>query len=258
MVVLDNLEQGTQEWLIARAGRITASRAAEFSAPASLSPFPDIEIIKEGKVNRCEYNGKVYEHTRKTDLQNMVRLDLPKVYSDMRNGYMHELIGQVCTGMIKEQARFKQADWGHEYEEVARAAFAFKSGLEVSEVGFIYKDDQKRAGISPDGIVGNFEAGLELKCPFDTKYHIEFLVSEKIKPEYIEQCQFSMWVTGFSKWYFGSYDPRMTKLEKRMHYVEILRDESFMKKYDDAYSVFIKEMDDKLKSIGFKFSNIYA
>ena len=258
MVVLENLEQGSKEWLIARAGRITASRAADFSAPPSLAPFPSVEIYKEGKVNKCTYNGCEYQHTSKAELQKIVRFNLPRVFAESRNGYMHELIGQVCTGEIKEQVRFKQSEWGHENEDIARAAFSFKSGLDVSEVGFIYKDDQERAGISPDGIVGDFEAGLEIKCPFDTRYHIDFLVSEKIKPEYIEQCQFSMWVTGFKRWYFASFDPRIKAADKKLHYVAIERDDLFMKKYDDAYNEFINEMDNKLESIGFKFEDIYG
>lgn len=255
MVILDNLEQGTREWLEARAARITASRADNFSAPAGLAPMPDVKITKEGKLNRCEFNGVVYEHTNKLELQKMVRESLPRVYPEMRNGYMHELIGQVCTGEIKEQASFKQADWGHENEEFARDIFAFQTGLEVKQVGFIYKDSEQRAGISPDGIIESELAGLEIKCPWDTKWHIDFILAEKIKPEYIEQCQFSMWVTGYKKWYFASYDPRMKS--KRLHHVTIDRDEEFMKKYDDAYSVFIKEMDEKLESIGFTFNDIY-
>ena len=256
MVILENLEQGTLEWLQARAARITASRAADFSAEPNLAPIPDVEITKEGKVNRCEFDGKLYEHTSKVELQKMVRKSLPRVYSEMRNGYMHELIGQVCTGEIKEQASFKQAEWGHENEEFARDIFAFQTGLEVKQVGFIYKDDDQRAGISPDGIIESELAGLEIKSPWDTKWHIDFILAEKIKTEYIEQCQFSMWVTGYKKWYFASYDPRMKK--QRLHYATIERDESFMKKYDDAYSVFIKEMDEKLKSIGFEFKDIYT
>lgn len=256
MVIIEGLEQGTTEWLHARAARITASRAAEFSSQPSLAPFPDVKITKEGKVNYCLFDGVTYEHTSKLELQKMVRESLPRVYSEMRNGYMCELIGQVCTGEIKEQASFKQAEWGHENEEFARDIFAFQTGLEVKQVGFIYKDDDQRAGISPDGIIESELAGLEIKSPWDTKWHIDFILAEKIKPEYIEQCQFSMWVTGYKRWYFASYDPRMKA--KRLHYVTIDRDEEFMKKYDEAYTVFISEMDKKLASIGFNFSDIYT
>ena len=116
MIILDDLEQGTTEWLIARLAVITASRAAEFSQPPSLAPMPDVEIVKDGKINRCEFKGQVFEHSNKLELAKLVRASLPPVYSDMRNGYMNELIGQVCTGEIKEQVKFKQAEWGHENE----------------------------------------------------------------------------------------------------------------------------------------------
>ena len=256
MIIIENLEQGTVEWLKARAARITASRAADFSAEPNLAPMPDVKITKEGKVNYCIFNGVTYEHTSKLELQKMIRESLPKVYPDMRNGYLHELIGQVCTGEIKEQVPFKQAEWGHENEDIARSIFEFETGKEVRQVGFIYNDDQQRAGISPDGLVVGEDSGLEIKCPWDTKWHIDFILAEKIKPEYIEQCQFSMWVTGYKQWYFASYDPRMRA--KRLHYVTIERDESFMKKYDLAYGNFINEMDEKLKKIGFEFNDIYT
>ena len=258
MVVVEGLEQGTKEWLMARAGRITASRAAEFSMGMNLAPFPsDAVIVKNGKVNQCVYNGSVFEDTVKTNVVNAVRESLPGVYPDMRNTYMSELIAQVCTGEIKEQAKFKQAEWGHENEDIARSILAFRLGVEIDEVGFIYKDEGKRAGISPDGIIKELSAGCEIKCPFDSRHHIDFLLAEKIKPEYIEQCQFSMWVTGFDKWYFASYDPRIRAAEHRLKYVIVERDESFMKKYDSAYKAFIKEMDEKLELIGFKFEDIY-
>lgn len=256
MIIIEGLEQGTTEWLKARAARITASRAAEFSSQPSLAPLPDVKITKEGKVNYCLFDSVTYEHTSKIELQKMIRESLPRVYSDMRNGYLHELIGQVCTCEIKEQVPFKQAEHGHENEDIARSIFEFETGKEVRQVGFIYKDDDQRAGISPDGLIVGEDSGLEIKCPWDTKWHIDFILAEKIKPEYIEQCQFSMWVTGYKSWYFASYDPRMKS--KRLHYVTIERDEEFMKKYDEAYTVFIREMDKKLESIGFKFSDIYA
>jgi hypothetical protein len=64
-----------------------------------------------------------------------------------------------------------------------------------------------------------------------------------------------MWVTGYKKWHFASYDPRMKS--KRLHYVTIERNQEFMNKYDEAYKTFIKEMDEKLESIGFTFNDIY-
>ena len=36
---------------------------------------------------------------------------------------MHELIGQVCTGLVPESVSFKQAEWGHMNEELAHDAY---------------------------------------------------------------------------------------------------------------------------------------
>ena len=75
-----DIEQGSEEWLWHRAGVITASRAHD--------------IIKTGKAKGS--------------------------YSESRKAYMLELIAQVCTGQVPEQSSFKQAEWGHENEPLAR------------------------------------------------------------------------------------------------------------------------------------------
>lgn len=254
MQIITNVEQGSADWLALRLGVATASRAAEFSMESKLASFPsDISIKKNGKVNSCLYRGKEYSDTNKINLQNTIRELLPREYPDMRNGYIYELAAEVCTAQCKEQGKFKQTEWGHEYEDAARATFELVTGLEVETVSFIYKDENKRFGISPDGLIKGQKCGLELKCPFDSKVFVEFVAGGKIKPEYIEQCQFSMWVTGFDAWYFASYDPRMNC--SNLHYVKIERDESYMKKYDRAQTEFIRDMDNVLNKMGVNYGD---
>ena len=57
---------------------------------------------------------------------------------------------------------------GNELEPQARGYYAFDSGLEVKEVGFI-TNDEKTAGCSPDSLVGD-EGLLEIKCPLEQKF----------------------------------------------------------------------------------------
>jgi hypothetical protein len=78
--------------------------------------------------------------------------------------------------------------------------------------------------------------------------HIDFILNGIVKPEYITQCQFSMWVCGFDEWDFTSYHPMMkTKLT---HFVTIKRDSELMKYFDEEVPRFVSEMDEKLKQIG--------
>ena len=254
MIIVDYIEQGTPEWHFARGGVVTASRASEYSSEPKLAPMPDdADYSKEGKTHRFTYDGKVYEGGNKAELITSVRESLPPVYGDMRQSYMAELVAHIATGLIPEEMSFKQCEWGKAYEDEARLFFELETGLDVEEVGFIYRDKDKRFGLSPDGLIKGSKIGLELKCPFTTKVFIEFATCDKIKKEYVEQCQYSMWVTGYDGWYFANYDPRVKS--KKLHYVFIERDESYMKKYDNAEKAFISDMDKMLNKLGLVYGS---
>ena len=252
MIIIDQIDQGTDDWHRARAGVITASRASEFSSEAKLAPMPDnANYVKIGKEHQYLLNDISYTGTNKTDLQNEMRATLPPVYGDMRQGYMAELVAQIATGLIPEQMSFKQCEWGHDHEDQARAFFELEHNVDVTVPAFIYRDKEKRFGISPDGLITGKKIGLELKCPFTSKVFVEFATCDKIKKEYIEQCQYSMWVTGYEAWYFANYDPRIKT--KKMHWVLIERDQVFMDKYDEAEKNFTRDMDLMLNKLDLTF-----
>lgn len=175
-------------------------------------------------------------------------------YSAERKTLMMELVGQICTGIVPEDINFKQAAWGHENEPYAREAFEAKHFESVEQCGFIYKDESLRCGISPDGITDTF--GLEIKNPWTTPVHLATLLDGDIKPEYITQMQYSMWVTGYKQWWFCSYDHRMRgKPENRLHDILIERDPEYMERFDVEIPKFISEMDEILGKLGFVFGD---
>ena len=252
MIVIRDIEQSSDDWFRLKAGVISASRAAEFSSEPKLAPMPDdFKHTKEGKVNVISWGDKYLTGTSKSALVQEMRESLPPVYGDMRQGYMAELVGQIATGELPEQMSFKQCEWGNEHEDSARALFELELGVDVEVPAFIYKDESKRFGISPDGLIVGKKIGLELKCPYTTKVFVEFATCDKIKKEYIEQCQYSMWVTGYEAWYFANYDPRIKG--KNLHWVLIERDQAFMDKYDEAAKNFTKDMDSMLEKMGLEF-----
>lgn len=175
---------------------------------------------------------------------------LAKKGTATREGYISELIAQIATGEMAE-INGPALRWGKEQEQSARSAYEFETGAVVSEVGFIYTND-KRAGCSPDGIIESLK-GVEIKCPFTSKVHVDFLAMEKIKLEYIYQVQFSMWVTGFESWDFCSFDPRFKKHLLKIHTIQ--RDEELMKRFDIEVPAFIAEMDAVLEKIGVSFGD---
>lgn len=253
MIVINDIEQGTDDWFILKAGVISASRASEFSTESKLAPMPEATYEKAGKVHVYHYGHGTFEGTNKVEVQNEIRATLPAVYGDMRQGYMAELVGQIVTGLLPDEMSFKQCEWGNDHEDSARALFELELGVDVEVPAFIYKDDTKRCGVSPDGLIVGKKIGLELKCPFTTKVFVEFAACDKIKKEYIEQCQYSMWVTGYEGWYFANYDPRIKT--KNLHWVLIDRDQAYMDKYDLAFVNFTKDMDVMLDKLDMKFGD---
>jgi len=165
-----------------------------------------------------------------------------------RQTYMAELVAQVATGIFPE-VNAKPLQWGKDHEASARSAYELETGDIVDEVPFIFGGNELRFGISVDGIVRGKGKGLELKCPSNSATHINFLCFDEIKPEYIAQVQFSMWVTGAKQWDFASYDPRMKKNMLKIKTIE--RDDKLMLTFSKLMPEFIKDMDLALLRAGF-------
>lgn len=208
------IEQGTDEWLRHRAGCITASRA--------------YDIIKPGRSK-----GSV---------------------SEARNTYMMELIAQVCTGHVQESVRFKQAEYGHEHEPLAREAYEAREFEVVETCGLVYRDNSLRCAVSPDGITD--DRGIEIKCPFTTAVHIDTLINGIIKPEYVAQYQYCMWATGLERWDFVSFDPRMRgPAENRLFVKSFTPDADMFARFEEEVPKFIADMDEQLDKLGFKYGD---
>lgn len=179
---------------------------------------------------------------------------LAKQGSATRDGYMAVLIGEIATGapLDGSMPSGRAIEWGNENEGAARECYSFMSGDAVSSFPFVYSDGM-RCGCSPDGLIKSKQKGIEIKCPYNTRYHIELLVDGRMKNEYMDQVQYSMWVTGANEWEFCSYDPRMKA--NIIKYMTVERSDKHMKLFDDAVPQFLLEMDRKMQLIGLKFGD---
>ncbi len=85
---------------------------------------------------------------------------------------------------------------GNQLEPEARGFYAFDTGLEVKEVGFI-TNDEKTAGCSPDSLVGD-DGLLEIKCPLEQKFIdcFEAVYEGKCPADYIIQVQAQIYISG--------------------------------------------------------------
>ena len=124
MIILD-IEQGTDEWMRARAGIPSASNFSRILSPT-------------GKPS-----------TQATD------------YADELAGELwHRSLG---TFQPEGSHSTDWMDRGQRLEAEAREAFAFMNDVDVQQVGFCLHDSRE-FGCSPDGLVGD-DSGLEIKCP---------------------------------------------------------------------------------------------
>lgn len=268
-------EQGTYDWHYHRMGVVTASNAAKFAVMPMAAPMPDSNSYshaKIGKVNHYVFKDEwldilgqlEFEGTNKTLIEGEIRSRLPPVYTEGRNTYMCDLAGQVNTGEVQDQGNFKACEWGKEHEPAACQALERELMLECGDLNiqilhpsFIYRDEYQHFGISPDGVLNVLyngkTAGVELKCPKNPGIFVDFVTADKIKQEYMDQCQFSMWVTGYDQWIFAKYDPRSAKI--KLHKVIIERDPEYMAKYDSCEPKFISDMDEKLKKMKVEFGD---
>lgn len=252
------IEQGTDEWFRHKLGVIGASTAHLVLMEDRLPPMPKnikIEPTDKRGVNRVVIGKKEFFGTSAA-CKLFVRQSLPPIIPEGRDGYLDKLIGQVCTGSPGEMSNFKQAEWGHENEILARNAYEAMKMTNITEAGVIYKDQSLRCAISPDGLDMDAKRGLEIKSPWTTQVHIATLRRGIIKPEYLIQCQYSMWVTGWKEWDFCSYDNRMNgKVENRLKTIMQKRDNKIMDQFDERVPKFLKKMDEALEQLGFAFGD---
>lgn len=174
-------------------------------------------------------------------------------------GYVYELCTEISTKAPSRSAVFsaKPTEHGNEFEPLARERFQSITEKKVDQVGFLYKDQGMRVGISPDGIIYDEGVGLELKCPWGPEAHWEFidtgLIPAKDSDSWKKQVQMSMWVSGCEQWYFGTFEPEMTK--KGLMYGLFDRDEKMMKQFDERIPQLIHDVDTLLERAGYKFGD---
>ena len=109
------------------------------------------------------------------------------------------------TGTSQERSFTTQAmQDGIDREPEAVRLYQAKSGNLVDPMGFI-EHDTLGAGYSPDGVVGDFEGLIEVKCP-EPAAHLEYLGGH-IPANYLAQINHGFWITGALWCDFVSYQP---------------------------------------------------
>jgi len=156
--------------------------------------------------------------------------------SKSREAYIAQLLAEHFLGEPVEE--FYGTEWterGQALEPDAFSYYAFTNDADPKKVGFIYRDEDRHVGCSPDGLVGD-PGLLELKCPMPGT-HLLYLAQGVVPNKYSSQVQGQLWVTGREWCDFMSYHPGLPPFIVRAY-----PDEKYQAALDAAMPQFVEEM----------------
>jgi hypothetical protein len=213
-------EQRTPEWFTARAGVLTASEARDMLA----------KPLKSGGEPAC-----------RRDLRVQKALEL-------------------LTGKPAEESGFVSFDMkrGAELEPEARGAYEASTGALVQSVGFL-RHVSLPIGCSPDGIVGDYDGGLELKCPKQATHWGYWQLDGAVPADYKPQIVHSLLVSGLPWWDFGSYHPDFPE-PLRLYRVRVIREDiaKELVAHEMIVTMFWREVQRELDAMRAKLAGVGA
>lgn len=170
-----HVEQGTEEWLSLRVGKMTASNFGKI--------MPTDSAIKRGD----------------------------KSFSDTAKKYLYEVASEILTGESAESGFMNDAmRWGNDMEPIARDSISEFMKLDIRECGFY--ELSPVIGDSPDGLFTGGSGVLEIKCPYSSAIHLQnFNDHAQFWKKHRWQVIGHMLCTGDHSGLLVSFDPRMPK-----------------------------------------------
>ena len=241
------MEQKTDEWYLARRGKITASEC--YLLLANHKEQMTDEELAEYKAD----NPKSRVTTKEVPFSDGTFTYLNKKVAEYfmpDNAYLEYI--------EMNQLRNKAVEHGQFWESDARQRYMDVTGYEVYEVGFIpLEGSEKFCGGSPDGIVRYMNGIIEIKCPLNPEVHQDYLLLEKpedlkeLKPQYYAQIQMNIMVTGSEFGDFVSFDPR-TSASKQLKVLRCPKDNEMCKTLSERVELaknYYKERMERLDNI---------
>jgi len=163
--------------------------------------------------------------------------------STSATGYMNQLLAEFLVGGPVDQ--IEQNHWmerGSDMEAQARQAYSLVSDTDVQEVGFVFRDESRMTGCSPDGLIGD-DGVWECKCP-KASTMVEYMLGGKLPSKYVPQVQGQLWVTGRQWTDFFAYHPDLPPFRIRVE-----RDAEYCKLLEIAIYKFITQMGKKREEL---------
>ena len=180
--------------------------------------------------------------------------------------YRAQLLGEWLAGpegwrTIRDDEDFitrpMSRGWMLQPEALAFYQFQSQHEVDVEEVGFVYADEHRLWGCSPDGLVLNVGqtggshviGGIEIKCRL-TKQHMKFMMTGEVPTSARGQLQGSMLCCQTDWWDYEEFHPQLHGRIERVH-----RDEKYIAALSAAIAQFTEQLlEDReaLKARGFQ------
>ncbi len=155
----------------------------------------------------------------------------------------NDVMRAMVRAWLGEETEFKgnvATEWGNHNEDGALLDFQMDSGITVTPAPFVPFEDW--AGASPDGWTSD-DGGIEQKCPYGIRqepHPVPFKTLAQ-QPQYYDQVQFTLFVTGRPHWYFSQWAINGNTWE-RVEPDQAWRDEN-MPKLRQFYAQFLDEIE---------------
>lgn len=180
--------------------------------------------------------------------------DAPKMLASIKSGeaaarrdLRMRIVCERITKALSEDT-FVNADMqrGKDLEPQARIAYEFARGVAVTQTGFL-RHRELLAGCSPDGVIGDFEGLVEIKCP-RTARHVAYLRDGGVPSEHRPQLLHQLWISGASFVDFVSFDPLMPE-RLQLFVTRLDRNEFEIAEYETKARAFLAECDREVAAL---------
>ena len=223
-------EQGSEDWIAARSGCITASMFG--IARSRVGCLTDqqqefVDAVNGGVPEKDAAKIAGYKAVPRSAIITRALAGLPcGEWSDASKDYAFRLaIERISGEPLDEGFQTWAMRRGNELEPDARMEHEMQTGLIVQEAGFIATDDGL-FGASADGLIED-DGGAEYKCFVDPSRLRQFHIDNDAS-DIFDQAQGCMWITGRKWWHIGLYCPALAPVGKQLWWRRFERDDNYI------------------------------
>jgi hypothetical protein len=242
-------EQGSAEWLAARAGACTASRFAV--ARSMVDGLTEqqalyVEAKKRGQSDAEALLAAGYKaKPTSTTVARALAGEPVGRPSDAAIKYAQLLaIERICGEPQDDTFQTWAMKRGQALEPEARALYQNRTGYIVDEAGVVLTPD-RWFGYSTDGAVFGQRGGIEIKCPSAAdKVAGVWIDPAPVIAEYQDQCDGGMWIEGWEWIDLVIYTPWLQSVGRELFIHRFHRDESRIEALERDLIRFIRMVND--------------